>query len=239
MSSETSTDSGLLESLNLLSVDELEAQAKSILQLPNLTDVQSTSVQNWVESGGRLIRRRAELHTAGIRFHHSEALGISHSEAQHEIYYRTEAYFQGYYAFLSQTANLTHRFPKPFTGLPKTSNQKFLKGITHQRPLLADAIDILEIARDHRAFMDHPVSNQVAYWFTHGTNEAALVIVGYAGTYGPKRSIPRNAMKGGVMMDWTKWTPSYFDIEPAFKALLEYVIATIVKGYEDEGSAAT
>lgn len=158
-------------------------------------------------------------------------------QVQNEFYNRTESYFHSYYSLLSQLASLAHRFPEPFLGIKKSSNKAFLEGLKKKYTDLSNSIDVLEKARAHRAFIDHPVSNQVSNWMTYTTGDRRRIAVLYFGYNSRSGSSPEgsDSPKGWpVSADWKKTTPSYFEIEQALVAVINRICDLVHTAYTNK-----
>jgi hypothetical protein len=193
-------------------------------------DKQHTAFQNLNGSLLRLIAKRGSLHSAGLAFYGIPANNKSLHQVQWDLYFASETYFQGLYSSLSQLANVTHRFGEVFPGIAYSSNEKFLTSMARTYPDIAAECEVLESGRQHRTFLDHPASNQVSSWMTHTTNDGRGVDIQHFGDAGPTGNIPVGATREafGVEADWSKGTPNHLVIEPALKAVLIFIVGSIM-----------
>lgn len=212
-----------------LAHDETIAQWKRKLAELSVNEYQSLAIDNFFESFHRLIVKRSEIHQAAVQFHHAQYLNTTTMDIQFDYYFRVESFFQGFYSTLSHLANATHKFVI-FRDIPVSKNSRFLKAIGKRYTHIASEINLLEEAREHRAFIDHPGSNSVVNWLTVSSGDERILNVIYYGDKSGKGTIPVNAVEGKLpMMDteWYKSTPNYFDIERALMKLVDEIIGDL------------
>ena len=144
-----------------------------------------------------------------------------------------EAFFQGFYSTLSHFVAYVRTYPEVFGDeLPHRSMAKFLQSWITMFPADTEAVQIIEAARQHRAFLDHaPGLPAYGLWtMSAGPHE---LDVSYYGDFGKAGVPPEGARTLPYFIDsqWHKDTPSYRNSFAALQYLVQIASSRIATHY--------
>lgn len=121
----------------------------------------------------------------------------------HELFDRTELYFQSYYAALSALNGVVARFGGQFGQVPTESMASFLAWIQQRYPE-GEIYDILESARAFRGLLEHPNQYAMYSWNTMGGGGTARYVEAYGAVLNAR------APSGSVRVDFADGPGWYF-----------------------------